>query len=183
MFHKITGAALCGVFLAMTPAALLAQYPSGVPHGVTSYPSDGEIVHEGEVVDGGVVHGGIVHAGIGHAGVVAGGPAAAVASEAVREMLNPHGYWPQYSAGAWHGHHYHTEWGRPVAMVVPPTAGRQTKWSWGVANTTSTPIYHQYGRQYPGAGPHLAPGSGFRPTPYWPSHTDQFGVYYVRGPW
>ena len=27
------------------------------------------------------------------------------------------------------------------------------------------------------------PGTGFMPTPYWPSDTQQFGVYYIRGPW
>jgi hypothetical protein len=26
-------------------------------------------------------------------------------------------------------------------------------------------------------------GAEIHPTPYWPSHTDQFGVYPVRGPW
>ena len=44
-----------------------------------------------------------------------------------------------------------------------------------------TPIYHQFRRSYP--GPFAGGGQGFYPTPTWPSHTDQFGVYYVRGPW
>ena len=26
-------------------------------------------------------------------------------------------------------------------------------------------------------------GGVFKATPHWPSHTDQFGVYPVRGPW
>lgn len=26
-------------------------------------------------------------------------------------------------------------------------------------------------------------GGMFQATPYWPSHTDQFGVYPVRSPW
>ena len=33
---------------------------------------------------------------------------------------------------------------------------------------------------------HLTKHSGggvFKATPYWPTHTDQFGVYPVRGPW
>lgn len=80
----------------------------------------------------------------------------------------------------WHGNYYHTMWGQPVALVVPPTSGTQTHYSWGVANTDVTPIYHQFSRSYPGP---YGGGYGFRPTPRWPSHTMQFGVYYVRGPW
>jgi hypothetical protein len=67
-----------------------------------------------------------------------------------------------------------------VALVVPPTAEYQTKWGWGVGNTRVVPIAPQFGRNYPGPA---VPGIGFQPTPRWPSHTDQFGVYYVRGPW
>jgi hypothetical protein len=80
----------------------------------------------------------------------------------------------------WHGNYYHVMWGQPVALVVPPTAARQSHYSWGVANTRVTPIWHQFQRPYPGAyvGPY-----GFYGTPQWPSSTDQFGVYYVRGPW
>ncbi len=81
----------------------------------------------------------------------------------------------------WHGNYYDVAWGTPVALVVPPTAGRQTKWSWGVGNTEVVPIYHQFGRSYPGPG--AGGGTAFLPTPVWPGSTDQFGVYYVRGPW
>jgi hypothetical protein len=35
-------------------------------------------------------------------------------------------------------------------------------------------------RAWPGP---YAGGYGFLGTPNWPSHTDQYGVYYVRGPW
>jgi hypothetical protein len=88
----------------------------------------------------------------------------------------------QHSATeTWHGNYYHVMWGEPVALVVPPTAELQTHWNWGVAQTAITPIWHQYNRAYP--GPFVAGGQGFRPTPRWPSSTDQFGVYYVRGPW
>jgi hypothetical protein len=80
----------------------------------------------------------------------------------------------------WHGGYYNLAWGQPVAVVVPPTAGRQTKWGWGVTNTEVRPIWHQYERAYPGPA---TGGVGFAPTPYWPSHTDQFGYYYIRGPW
>ena len=71
--------------------------------------------------------------------------------------------------------------GAPVSLVVPPTANMQTSMGWGVAQTEMMPIYHQFSRPYPGDGEGL--GVGFLSTPRWPSHTDQFGVYYVRGPW
>jgi hypothetical protein len=82
---------------------------------------------------------------------------------------------------AWHGDYYDATWGMPVPLVVPPKAESQVKYSWGVGSTRVVPIEHQFGRAYPGPGGY---GSGaFRPTPAWPSDTDQFGVYYVRGPW
>ena len=81
----------------------------------------------------------------------------------------------------WHGSHYHAAWGMPVVQVVPPTATRQAHWGWGVGNSRTTTIWHQYWRNYPGAG--VYNGKMFSPTPYWPSDTDQFGVYHVRGPW
>ncbi len=81
----------------------------------------------------------------------------------------------------WHGQYAYTQYGMPVALVVPPTAHMETVNSWGVSQNTMYPIYHQYGRSAPAFG---VPGrGGFYPTPQWPSHTDQFGVYYVRGPW
>ena len=72
-------------------------------------------------------------------------------------------------------------------IPVPPTARMQTRWGWGVCQSTMSPIYHQFERPYPGgmtAQGGVMPGvMPLRPTPRWPSHTDQFGVYYVRGPW
>ena len=50
----------------------------------------------------------------------------------------------------WHRGFYHREWGSPLALVVPPTASYQTKWGWGVGNTTVTPLYHQFRRAWPG---------------------------------
>ena len=85
----------------------------------------------------------------------------------------PYGY-------SWPGQYYHTAWGTPVALVVPPTAGLQTNWGWGVGNTRVSPIYPQFGRAWPGV---YGGGGPFYPTPLWPSDTNQFGVYYVRGPW
>lgn len=82
----------------------------------------------------------------------------------------------------WHGDYYYGTWGTPVALVVPPTSNMHTNIGWGVTQTTTRPIYHQFGRNYPGDGQWFSE-NGFMPTPRWPSHTDQFGVYPVRGPW
>ena len=88
---------------------------------------------------------------------------------------------------SWHAGYSHTQYGAPVALMVPPTARMQTRWGWGVSQSTMSPIYQQFERPYPGqAGsgqPDSGTGGGLLPTPRWPSHTDQFGVYYVRGPW
>jgi hypothetical protein len=81
----------------------------------------------------------------------------------------------------WHGSYYDSAWGTPVAVVVPPTAESQTHWGWGVGATRVTPIQHQFQHGYPGPGEYNR--AWFRPTPPWPSSTDQFGDYYIRGPW
>jgi hypothetical protein len=80
----------------------------------------------------------------------------------------------------WHGGYYHWQWGQPLALVVPPTANTRGSLSWGVGQTEVNNIHHQFKRSYPGDGGDF---SQFQATPYWPSHTDQFGVYYIRGPW
>jgi hypothetical protein len=82
----------------------------------------------------------------------------------------------------WHGNYYNVQQGAPIALVVPPTAASMAAWSWGVSQSEVRPLYHQYGRAYQGG----AGGGGYNPylpTPYWPSHTDQFGIYPVRAPW
>jgi hypothetical protein len=81
----------------------------------------------------------------------------------------------------WHGDYYDSAWGTPVAVLVPPTAENQVHWGWGVGATRVTPNQHQFQRDYP--GPSQYNRSWFRPTPPWPSSTDQFGDYYIRGPW
>ena len=81
----------------------------------------------------------------------------------------------------WHGNYYHVAWGMPVALLVPPTAENQVHWGWGVGNTRVTPICPQFGRAWPGQGSYDC--RRFKPLPHWPSDTDQYGVYYVRGPW
>ena len=81
----------------------------------------------------------------------------------------------------WHGNHAHISYGAPVALVVPPTASAHREMGWGVSQSEMTPIVHQFGRANP--GPYGGGGQGFQTLPRWPSHTHQFGVYYVRGPW
>ena len=81
----------------------------------------------------------------------------------------------------WHGPYYNMAYGAPLGLVVPPTANFQTKMGWGVSQSEMVPTYHQFYRAYPGE----VGGSSmiFSATPNWPSHTDQFGIYYIRGPW
>jgi hypothetical protein len=84
---------------------------------------------------------------------------------------------PQYN---WHANYAHSEYGQPVALVVPPTAQMQTNWSWGAPSAHFSRIDHQFGRNYSYAG---SQGAGFQRTPQWPSDMRQFGVHHVRGPW
>jgi len=90
-------------------------------------------------------------------------------------------YWARTQANQrpWHGGYYWMRTGQPTALVVPPTVTMQSNYSWGVSQNTMTPVYHQFG----GNPPNGAGGGMFRATPYWPTHTDQIGVYPVRGPW
>ncbi len=80
----------------------------------------------------------------------------------------------------WNRNYAYTDYGQPVALVVPPTAQLQTNWGWGVASSRISRIDHQFQRNYPG---NAYFGGPFRPTPVWPSDTTEFGVYPVRGPW
>jgi len=105
----------------------------------------------------------------------------AESAEASRRWLG--GRWAARFAAItpWHAGYYHTAWGEPVALVVPPTSRMHREMGWGVAQSEMVPIYHQFTRDYPGE--YEMGGSQLSPTPRWPSHTHQFGVYYVRGPW
>ena len=107
----------------------------------------------------------------------------ALAGSATAGEGTPKGYVAKRQARCypWHGAYYHAGWGMPVAQLVPPTAESQTHWGWGVGNTRVTPIQHRFRRAYPGPGSYQF--GMFHPTPPWPSDTDQYGVYYVRGPW
>ena len=91
------------------------------------------------------------------------------------EMCPPPGVVP------WHDWYYNAEWGIPVAQLLPPTVAAQTHWGWGVGNTRVNLICPQFGRTYPGMSTYQR--DLFQPMPPWPSDTDQFGYYYVRGPW
>lgn len=91
-------------------------------------------------------------------------------------------YFLRSQGKSWHSAWYDPSIGRPMALVVPPTAEFTTEYGWGVPSSRVMPIYHQFRRPYPGAG--AVPGStGFMPTPAQPSDTVQFGVHPVRGPW
>lgn len=81
----------------------------------------------------------------------------------------------------WHGPYYQQQYGQPLALVVPPTAHMRQTLSWGVSQNKMYPIHHQFGRN--ATAPGVAPMGSFHGTPAWPSHTDQFGIYYVRSPW
>jgi hypothetical protein len=80
----------------------------------------------------------------------------------------------------WHANYAHTQYGQPVAVVVPPTANMQTNWGWGVSSSRVSRMDHQFGRNYMGPGPF---GGPFRNTPAWPQDTNQFGAYNVRSVW
>jgi hypothetical protein len=112
--------------------------------------------------------------------------AAAVAAIGLTQWAAPasaHPYMlPLYRARCynWNSAYAQTSYGQPIAMVVPPTANMQTNWDWGVSSSRISRLDHQFGRNFYGFGPF---GAWYRPTPLWPSDTNQFGVYNVRGPW
>lgn len=141
-------------------------------HAVVEGSVEGDCYGDSCYSHGAACYGGRCHAlhcGHGHRRVIPG-------------VARLHEAWP-YNPDNWHGQYYHTSYGAPVALVAPPNMSNQTKWAWGVGNTTSVPVYNQFGRQYPGPASPGGWGAGYAPTPRWPSSTDQFGVYYVRGPW
>jgi hypothetical protein len=92
-------------------------------------------------------------------------------------------YFLRSQGKSWHSAWYDPAEGRPIALVVPPTAEFMTQYSWGVPSSRVMPLYHQFRRPYPGPGAVAGGGGGFLPTPNQPSDTVQFGVNAVRGPW
>ena len=93
--------------------------------------------------------------------------------------------WNQSEAAGrpWHGDYNNWRWAEPTALVVPPTAAYHSTYAWGVGQVRSTPIHHQYGRNGAGMIGGGADAGMFSNTPYWPSSTEQFGIYPVRAPW
>ncbi len=169
LFVALLGTACC------LPGVAAAQQVGAYP-GNTAPP---EVFSPGGVTYENTTNGGTVYEGAAPSGTVyegAAAPAGTVYQGAAGVVADGYG-------GPWHYGYYHTMWGRPVALVVPPQANYQTNYAWGVGNTTITPIYPQF------AGPSYVPVTtptprpGYLPTPYWPSDTRQFGVYYIRGPW
>jgi hypothetical protein len=138
-------------------------------------------------------HLGLCHGGHGYAGGILHAMSAHLASvhHSGQPLIDPwmRADWIAANEAAmrsWHAGYYHTQWGVPLALAVPPTARMQTRMGWGVCQSTMTPLYHQFERPYPsamGMDPRTTATNPLLPTPRWPSHTDQFGVYYVRGPW
>lgn len=80
----------------------------------------------------------------------------------------------------WHGPYYHPVYRQPIALVVPPKAGNTSEYGWGVGSYRITPIYHQFGRHFPG---YPGYGGAYLRPPQWPADTTHFGVHYIRGPW
>lgn len=88
----------------------------------------------------------------------------------------------QMESYPWHGSYAYWRYNGPTAVVVPPTASFQSVYQWGVGNTQSVPIHHQFQHLHYGGGAAVGGGGGAW-TPYWPSSTQQFGLYPVRAPW
>ena len=84
------------------------------------------------------------------------------------------------SETSWHGEYGHQTTGTPIALIVPPTATTMRVHNWGVSGNMIVPLYHQYSLN-PSTGTTV--GRRFKKTPMYPSSTEQFGVYYIRGPW
>ena len=88
-------------------------------------------------------------------------------------------YFLRSQGKSWHSAWYDPWEGRPIALVVPPTAEFQTQYSWGVPSSRVMPIYHQFRRPYPGPGGVAGGGNRLLPTPNQPSDTVQIGRAHV----
>ena len=95
----------------------------------------------------------------------------------LRRVLLPY----QQTVTTWHGQYANPNYARPVAVVVPPNANMMRSLGWGVCGSQMMPLYSQYGTAYPGAV--TASSIRFLSRPVAPSNTQQFGYYYIRGPW
>jgi hypothetical protein len=84
------------------------------------------------------------------------------------------------AAGSWHQFYYDPAWGMPTALVVPPTVCHQFNYSWGAGGTRISRVPYQFSQQP--LPPTVYNVRLYVPTPPWPTRTEQFGDYYVRGP-
>ena len=192
----IVGAALLALPILPIPSACALEEPDLIPplhpaepHSVVNR---GEVIYESHPEIAGTYWGHARHHRVLRGrlrGVAATAPGAiATATGSDQPVIDPmlRADWiaaQRAAAKSWHAGYYHTQWGGPVALMVPPTVRTHTRWGWGVAQTSVEPLYHQFRRPYPGPVGAAGPASPLLPTPRWPSHTDQFGVYPVRGPW
>ena len=61
-------------------------------------------------------------------------------------------YFLRSKGKSWHSSWYDPSVGRPMALVVPPTAEFISEYSWGVPSSRTMPLYQQFYRPYPGPG-------------------------------
>lgn len=105
----------------------------------------------------------------------------AYSNQGIKAGLTHQWNYQEASTRPWHGDYSYWRWQEPTVLVVPPTSAYHSTYAWGVGQVRSTPLHHQFGRE--GAGM-IGGGEGmFSNTPYWPSSTEQFGIYPVRAPW
>ena len=81
----------------------------------------------------------------------------------------------------WNGAYRHQAYSTPLAVIVPPTAASSRLLGWGVSKNVVAPLYHQY--QLGAPQPSQAGFGPYKSLPMYPSSSDQFGAYYIRGPW
>ena len=91
--------------------------------------------------------------------------------------------WERNHANAtpWNGMYRHQASSTPLAVIVPPTAVTSRSWGWGVSKSVVTPLYHQYQLNAPNT--QGASSGPYKTLPLFPSSSDQYGTYYIRGPW
>jgi len=174
---------LCHLLTAVALGGLLATVPAHAGEAARQGCTQAGVGSAG-CGPGGCRHGhGCHHCGCGHP---VGGPCSYGCEGGLcgdKHGVYAHRYFLRSQGKSWHSGWYDPWEGRPIALVVPPTAEFQTQYGWGVPSSRVAPIYHQFRRPYPGPGAVGGAGGGFMPTPNQPSDTVQFGVHAVRGPW
>ena len=91
--------------------------------------------------------------------------------------------WERERANAtpWNGAYRHQAYSTPLAVIVPPTATTYRSLGWGVSKNVVSPLYHQFQLGAPRA--RKAGYGPYKSLPMYPSSSDQYGAYYIRGPW